>query len=294
MARKRMFSVSGINIRVHKRGHAAENYRQMWKLFWKQRRSITHANTALMIGDIRFEDENNPEAPIYGYLYRFLDIGKDETWFDIEQHKKADEKDVNQVSIPAKLKASLKEIPYFFDVKKHKLYFVRSEMETGVSPWMVLKLIQRLGQDQIVIKELGNVDATILTDQSKLEELYSWQVIKTLDVTIERPNPLDFDDEVEVFKRMKARGISEEKFGYKKAPEAETITPDKEMKAIVTIGADNGSVHAKGIEFDGKPAEISSKDIPRIERTQYNHNISTLMDSFKAFVFQGFKNLHND
>ncbi|CAM8751179.1 DUF4747 domain-containing protein [Burkholderia pseudomallei] len=294
MARKRMFSVSGINIRVHKKGHSAENYSDLWKLFWAQRVSVRHANTALMIGDVRFEDEENPESPIYGYLYRFLDIGKDEPWFDIEQHKQADPKDVNQISIPEKLKASLKEIPYFFDVKKHKLYFVRSEMTTGVSPWMVLKLIQHLGKAQVVVNRLGKVDATILTDQSRLEELYGWQVIKTIEVSIERPNPTDYDDEQEVFRRMAARGVSEEKFGYKKAPEADTIVPDDEIKAIVAIGADNGAVHAKGIEATGKPVEISSKDIPRIERAQYNQNTTTLMESFKDFVSQGFKRFRND
>jgi hypothetical protein len=294
MARKRMFSVSGINIRVHKKGHAAQNYNQLWRTFWEQKRSVAHANTALMIGDIRFEAEGDPESSVYGYLYRFLEIRKDEDWFDIDKHKKADPNDVNKVQIPAQLKASLKEIPYFFDVKNHKLYFVRKEMETGVSPWMVLRLIQHLSADKVVLEEFGKVDATILTDQSRLEELYSWQVIKSLDITIERPNPVDYDDEIEVFKRMKERGVSEEKFGYRKAPEADTIDPDKEMRAIVKIGADNGSVNAKGIEVHGKPVEISSKDIPRIERRQYNHNTSTLMDSFKAFVSEGFKKFRND
>ncbi|MGS0624354.1 DUF4747 family protein [Ralstonia sp. VS2407] len=285
--------MSGINIRVHKAGHDVKNYVELWRAFWNQRQSITHANTALMIGDIRFENEDDPESPIYGYLYRFLDIGKDEPWFDIERHKQADPRDVNQIIIPEKLKASLKEIPYFFDVKKHKLYFIRKEMETGVSPWMVLKLIQRLGAAQIVIDRFGRVDATILTDQSKLEELYEWQVIKTIEVSIERPNPTDYDDEQEVFRRMKARGVSEEKFGFKKAPDADTIVPDEQMKAIVTVGADNGAVQAKGIEASGKPVEISSKDIPRLERTQYDQNTTTLMDSFKAFVREGFKRLRN-
>ncbi|MCL9850644.1 DUF4747 family protein (plasmid) [Ralstonia solanacearum P673] len=294
MARKRHFSVSGINIRVHGRGHYSRNYVELWKMFWGQRKYVIHANTALMIGDVRFEDESNPESPIYGYLYRFLDIGRDEPWFDIEQHKQADPGDVSQIKIPEKLKASLKEIPYFFDVKKHKLYFVRKEMETGVSPWMVLKLIQRLGEARIVVEKFGKVDATILTDQSRLEELYRWQVIKTLEISIERPNPTDYDDEQEVFRRMKARGVSEEKFGYKKAPDAETIVPDDEMKAIVTVGADNGVVRAKGIELTGRPVELSSKDIPRIERSQYDHNTTTLMDSFKSFVYQGFKRFMNE
>lgn len=294
MARKRLFSVSGINIRVHKRGHGPEHYRDLWRMFWAQRQSIMHANTALMIGDIRFENEEDPESPIYGYLYRFLDIGRDEPWFDIEQHKQADPRDVSQITIPSKLKASLREIPYFFDVKKHKLYFIRNEKDTGISPWMVLKLIRRLGEAQLVIEKLGRVDATILTDQSKLEQLYSWQVIKTLEVTIERPNPTDYDDEREVFRRMQERGVSEERISFKKSPEADTIVPDDQMRGMIAIGADNGKVHAKGIEVTGKPAEISSTDIPRIERSQYDHNTTTLMDAFKAFVSNGFKRILND
>jgi hypothetical protein len=294
MARKRGYSVSGINIRVHKRDHSPKNYSQMWKIFAAQRRSVLHANTALMIGDIRLQDENDPESPIYGYLYRFLDIKREDPWFDIESHKQADQKDVNRVLIPENLKAALKEIPYYFDVKEHKLYFVRSEMQTGVSPWMVLKLIQSLGSADEVVKTFGKVDATVLTDQSKLEEIYKWQVIKTLEVSIERPNPTDFDDEQEVFRRMKERGVSEETFGYKKAPEADSIVPDDEIKAIVAVGADNGKVYAKGIEVTGKPAEISSKDIPRIERSEYDHNTTTLMDAFKGFVSRGFKRIFNE
>lgn len=158
MARERHIRIGGINIRVHSK-HAPSEYVDMWMAMHRLRRPRTRGATATMIGEARRRDDN-PDAPIYGYFYRFVDIDPDDPWFDIEQHKKAAEDDVAQVKIPKKLKPNLKEYPYVFDIVKHRLYFKTGGHDGGVSPGIVASLLEHLAAAPRIVERFGEIDVT--------------------------------------------------------------------------------------------------------------------------------------
>ena len=122
MAKFRTIKAAGINVRLHTK-HDPSEYKRLWEMLYRQKYTKTRGYTALMIGDMRHLNNEDESSPIVGYFYRFVNIDPSDPWFDIESQKKAKPGDVAQVVIPKNLKPSLMEIPYVFDLKKHKLYF---------------------------------------------------------------------------------------------------------------------------------------------------------------------------
>jgi hypothetical protein len=284
MRNTRAFDVCGLNIRVHSE-HKPTEYVALWTQLAETRQFVTHANTALMIGDVRYEDDSNPASRLYGYFYRFLDVDMDHPWFNIERHKKASEREVAGVSIPVELKPGLVEIPYMFDVVAHKLYFVAHETQADLSPRMVKKLLTALCSADDVVERFGTVDLTVVTDKGKVAELLKWPVIRTLTIELERPNPTDEEDEEYFYEKLAARRLASQTIIYKKAPEEITIVPDEEMKRLARVAANNGVVTVSGKNPQQESAKASSKEYPLALKGSYNPAQQSLMDALKSLVY---------
>lgn len=237
-----------------------------------------------MIGSQRLVSKDDPEQGIFGYFYRFVNIDPTDPWFDIERHEVADKADVAQVRIPAKLKPNLEEIPYLFDIKKHRLFFKSGGTGAAVSPGIVLALIEHLAQLPRITKRFGDVDATIITEQGTLKQLLSWPVLKTISVTLKRPNPTEFDDDVEFYERLERRGLKLEEHKFVKAPEAETITPDEEMLAMFKRAIDDGTYTQRGLDEDGELKTASASEYPMKESFSYDPDHELESDMFINFA----------
>lgn len=283
MRTSRNFDVCGINIRVHTKHEPAE-YVQLWERLHAQRKYVAHANTALMIGDLRYENLDDKNAGISGFFYRFLDVDTEHPWFNIERHKKASENEVEKVVIPVELKPGLVEVPYFFDVRSHKLYFVAHETQADLSPKMVERLLSRLCAIEEIAERFGRVDLNIVTDKAKVEELLNWPVIRTLTIELDRPNPTDEEDEEYFYQRMHERRIASQVITYKKAPEEVTIVPDEEMKLLARVAANNGVVTVSGKNRKQESGKASSKSFPLAMKGSYNPSQQSLMDALKGLI----------
>lgn len=283
MGRQKHFDVSGINIRVHTK-HEAQEYVNLWEALLKTRSYVVHANTALMIGDVRYEDKKNPEALISGNFYRFLEVDLDNPWFNIDKHKKATDEDVVQVNIPVELKPNLTEIPYVFNPKNHCLYFISKAAGTAASPRMVNKLLTTLCNSEKIFDQFKKVDLTILTDKGKVDEMLNWPEIRNLTIKIERPNPVDHDDERLIFERLQNRRVESETRIYKKASGETSIIPDQEMKDLAHIAANNGIVEVTGKNPMRSPDKATSSNFPLKIKGIYDSKLQPLLDALKAVI----------
>ncbi|WP_353191069.1 DUF4747 family protein [Pandoraea pnomenusa] len=283
MGRSRQFSASGINVRVHTQHHWSE-YVSLWNSLHALKRPITHGPTALMIGDVKEVNDGSPEDGLYGYLYRFLNIDPNDPWFNIVAHKKATDKEVEEVSIPPALKPNLKEIPYFFDVKKHRFYFIRKEKDGGVAPASVHRLFEKLTAAKSVKDRFQKVDITVLTEVGAVEAMLKWPVISSLTIHVERPNPNDEEDDEAVFRRLRRRNVVSETHVYKKAPGASSVTPDADMNREAKVAANNGEVIVKGKNPQFQRDSASSTEFPMHINGQYDPNIQTLWQALISTV----------
>lgn len=283
MGRKINFDVSGVNIRVHT-VHEPLEYVALWEAMNKTRSYIVHANNALMIGDLRYADKDDPHGLILGNFYRFLEVDLENPWFDIDKHKKAAEEDVDKVKIPVALKPNLTEIPYVFNPKTHQLYFVSKSSLASASPHLVHKLLSAICQKREISDKFNKVDLTILTDKGKVEEMLNWPEIRNLSIKIERPNPVDQDDERAVYDRLRARRLESETTIYKKASGESSIIPDEEMKARARIAANNGLVEVSGKNLQRVSDKASSSDFPLKLKGIYDSKLQPLLDALKAVI----------
>ena len=287
MAKKRSFEIGGINLRVHKRHHF-EEYIELWRLMYRNRHTALYGNTAMMIGEARLLDKDDPNQIIVGEFYKFLNIDPDEPWFDIKKKKPADDEDAQKVSIPDYLKPNLKFVPYVFLPKKHRLYFISKSSDGGMAPSTVLKMLEKLTLRRGVEERFGRVDMTILTDRKAVEDLFAWKVIKTLEIFIERPNALEDEDEEDVLERLERLNAGSERIVLKKAPEAETLVPDERLKSLSGIAADHGEVIVSGKNANGVRDRASSKNFPMHAKGSYEPGVESRLQAIISFVMNRF------
>ncbi len=278
MGKERTLHVSGLNIRVHTK-HAADEYAALWKALHRLRLPTTRGVNAIMIGSVSSLNEA-PDSPLIGSLYRFTNINPDDPWFDIDEHKEADANDIAEVRIPNKLKPNLKEYPYLFDIKKHKLLFKSGGHEGGISPLLVQKMLQNLSERPIIARRFGDVDLTVMTEQGVLERLLMWPEIRQIELVLERPNPTDFDDDQSFYDRLKRRSLKKEVITFVKANEEKTIRPDPEMLKMFRIAVNNGKYTQKGMNAEGVIESAASTKYPLKEPTSYDPDVITERDAF--------------
>lgn len=282
MGKERTLRVGGLNIRVHTK-HAADEYAALWKALHRLRLPTTRGVNALMIGSISSLSDAT-DSPLVGSLYRFTNINPNDPWFDIDEHKEADATDVAEVKIPGKLKPNLKEFPYLFDIKKHKLFFKSGGHEGGISPLLVQKMLQNLCERPNIVRRFGDVDLTVLTEQGVLARLLKWPEIRQIELVLERPNPTDFDDDQSFYDRLKRRGLKKEVTTFIKANEEKTITPDQEMLKMFEIAVNNGRYTQKGKNAEGVIETASSTNYPLEEASSYDPDVTTERDAFNELA----------
>lgn len=283
MARQRGFEVQCINIRVHTK-HEAVEYEALWKAVGRLRHPLKwRSGVALMIGESVKRQMNNAEG-FYGQFYQFLEIHEDDPWFDISKHKPAEAEDVAKVSIPSNLRANLQEIPYFFDINKHRLYFLARAGAQTLSAAAVHKLLEMLIDFRAVKERFGTVDLTIATEREAVEKLLDWPVVRRLTIKLERPNPTDYEDEQAVFDHLNAIGVKSEKREYQLADSRATIRPDKEMRQLAVVAADNGEVEVAGTDPNGVRRTANSQHFRWSMKRTYDQNRETLVEAFLRTV----------
>ncbi|WP_158072281.1 DUF4747 family protein [Achromobacter xylosoxidans] len=287
MTRTRTFDVGGINLKVHTR-HTASEYVELWRALYTMRGTVLWGPQAMMIGEAQRLNPDDPESPIFGHIYKFLNINPNDPWFDIQKRKPATDEDISQVSIPDFLKPNLRFVPYLFLPKKHRLYLI-TKAGAGVSDAMAAstagRMLEKLTERERIVKRFGKVEINVLKNKKAVEDLLEWPVIKRLEIFIERPNALEDEDEQAILDRLEGMRAESQQVVYKKATGVKTLVPDQRLKTLARAAADNGVVKVIGRNKQGVKDEASSKQFPLHETTTYEPSKMTLTDAFKAFVF---------
>lgn len=265
-------------MRVHTK-HAPEEYAALWKSLHRLRLPTARGVNALMIGTV-VQLGNELDSPLAGSLYRFTNINPDDPWFDIEEHKEADANDIAEVKIPPKLKPNLKEFPYYFDIKRHRLFFKSGGHDGGVTPQMVRKMLENTTGRPTIARRYGEVDITVMTERGVIDRLLKWPEIRRIELILERPNPSDFDDDKSFYERLKRRGLKKEVTTFVKAKEEKTIIPDTEMRKMFEIAVNNGKYTQKGKNAEGVVETASSTRYPLQEATTYDPDFTTEREAF--------------
>lgn len=283
MARNRIIRASAINIRVHTR-HDPLEYEVLWKLLYGLKRPTVRGTSGFMIGDVRKVVGRHGQVRFAGHIYRFTNIDGTAPWFDINNHEEATEEDLARINIPENLRPNLAEVPYIFDTESHRLYFKSGGYGDSISPSLAMRMLKNLFGASKVVNRFGDVDATILVHSGALDSLLKWPEIRRIEVTIERPNPAEFDDEASYYEKLRARGLQREEVVYVKDRAARTIAPDDEMRRLFSIASNNGKYSQVGINMNGISDRASISNYPRIEAAEYDSDVQLEFEAFEALT----------
>lgn len=270
MAKDRTFRVSVMNIVIHP--HTAQKYADLWRMAYRSRKPVyLRGKFKGLIGSHHPINADNPLDGIQGEIYKFFDLDPDSPWFDLESAKKADQEDVNQIKIPAKLKPELVLFNYVFFPKVHKLiYESKTTAGKGLSPGSMESMLNNLFSNSRIQEEFGTVEVTAVPRRNSLQTLFKIHRLSSLMIDLRKPNADDFAKlERRFMKRledMKARQLRE----IVVAERGKHLEPDDEVKQLAEVAKSNGEVIAHGADVNGMPVVKSTKAMPMIEAVSYD------------------------
>ena len=254
--------ISGLNIVAQP--HSPEIYLKLCRALLALKKPISIRGTQyLMIGEMNRLSPDDPLDGLFGRFYRFDQIDPNAPWFNVEDHAKATDDDMAQVSIPAKLKPNLVMFDFVFFPKGHVLYLESKSGQKIISPSSVKKLIDALCSTTGIVKNFGKIETTVVPDKEQLEAILGLHRLAKLAIDVRRPNPDDLgeDEEDKVFGRFDRMGTRRMVEILTSEP-GESIKPDEDVKLMARVAARNGKVTAIGFSALGQRVEESTVNRP--------------------------------
>lgn len=211
-------------------------------------------------------DKTNPENGIEGELVRFMEISKDEPWFNVIRAEEATKDELGEIQIPNNLRPKMKRLRYFFLPKKHRLVFISGIKDQWISPNMAKRLIEDFLTQPPILNLYPSATVTIEQSHETLGEIFAIPNLRKLIVNLKKPNADDGDlTEQAILKELDEQNIGAVDNEYKADEKHEGIKPGKRIKLLSRLAVSNGFVQGEGRDEDGNNIKLRTEDKPLIE-----------------------------
>lgn len=269
MARRSRISVGALNIVTHP--HSAEIYA---KLFLDAFKAGKQTNRAIQLRGDQYGmvlscfiiDDKNPENGIEGEIVRFMEITKDEPWFNVARAKEATKEELGEIQIPRNLRPKMKRLRYFFAPKKHRLVFINSIKDQSISPRMAKRLVEDFLNQASILENHPSAAVTVEQSREVLDQIFAIHNLRKLTVNLKKPNADEGDlTEQAILKELDEQNIGAVDNEYKADEKHEGIKPGKRIKLLSQLAASNGFVEAEGRDAEGKKIAFHTEDKPLLE-----------------------------
>lgn len=277
MGRKRSLETGALNIRVHPHD-VGDEYARLIRTAFELKRPISIRGDRYMV----LTSLSDPESDIFsGVISRFTDIDVNLPWLDLSSLAEADESHLSEINIPDDLRPNLTPFYFSFNAKKHKLVVETRSGNDSLSIRSALKFFDGLLNSPEVVREFGPASLTVVSSKESLEAIWTMHRLKSLEITILRPNPDVLDLERKILKQMEDENVHKKEERRKVVP-GKSIEPDESTKELAEVAATNGTVTAAGQHEDGGKATFSSESHPRLERVKYDPELTSPLQAFSA------------
>ena len=257
----RTIEVQALNVRIFP--HPEDSYRDLLQRIYRTRTPIkVYGNTFVAITSLNQRDKNFAR----GTISRFTNIESD-NWFDALEFEESED----GPSIPSHLFANHKSFRFIFDYKLHLFVFESYDGSDRLSWRFVDKYFRAMSENGSVIRGNDHMEVDLVKDQHSIDELFSFDRLSSINITINKPNPdLAHPDRRKKFRdRMEQIHVRQLKFNYA-APPSASISPDDEVREEAEVARTDGKIVTSGYEADGVKREKSSADFPMTERKRFD------------------------
>ena len=212
---------------------------------------------------------------VSGEIYRFIKLDASEPWFNTAKKEPATNEDVEAINIPSHLLPHLQRIPFVFNARKHKLWFVSRDQKNSFGPPIAVKFMDSLLQKTALKFDFPEVAVTSVPDSTSVGDILSLPRLEYLRIELVRPNP-DGGESAEArwLRRLEEQGTTKTKLELFHAKNV-TLEPNAETREMAEVAAINGSVYGRGRTADGLLIEDSTKKRPMLRHEFVNTETET-------------------
>lgn len=278
MPRQKTVYVQAINIRLH--DHKSADYILLLKKIINLKLAVNYrSKDFLMITHI--DDQKNDMNRMSGIISHFMEIDVNRDWLDLTTGDVANDRQLSQIIIPENLRPNLESFFFEFDSNLHLFTFQSYGQFGRLSAGAVHKFFEEALSNFAIVEEFGHSEVTIVADSSEIGQLFDFDRLTRITITIERPNSdLGSDDmERKILSEMEAehaRKVQREAV----AEPGRSLSPSEDTKALARVAARNGSVKTHGQEGN-LVKEKSTSDIPLREGEKFDPEVTDEKNAFK-------------
>ena len=278
MAKVRRITLAAINIAMHA-PHTTERYVELiQKAFRRRMIARMGALHGVMLGTLHRPVLDGREVLLPGELYRFVKLDPGQPWFNVERKEPATEQDVESINIPGHLLPHLQRIPFVFNARRHRLWYVSRDQANSLAPASAVRFLETLLQSTAMAHDFPDISITAVPEKTSVDEILNLPGLEYLRIELVRPNP----DTGENAEERWLRKLEEQKTTKAKLElihtRSHTLKPDAETREMASVAANNGIVYGRGRTANGLPVEDSTKNRP-LQRYEFvDTNIETTAD----------------
>ena len=156
------------------------------------------------------------------------------------------------------------------NTSNHRIYFQPYSSGKVFSDNSALTLFSKLADNLAIRQKYGDVQLTVVQSKEALDRIFSLPTIKSISITIQKPNADIFADDFE--EQIEAHLLQTHSKKVTISYEAEpggSVVPTAEIRTISSVALENGNVEVKGRDESGA-VSLSSNDHPKVIQDKYD------------------------
>lgn len=275
MAKKRTIEIRQLNIAMHQ-PHSPQRYVELFQKAYRMKFIHERGRAdGFMLGAVYDAESAISNDELKGEIYRFTNIDPNSPWFNTQTGKPADEEETERIEIPGHLHPNLDLMPFVFQPKSHRLWYVSKDRKASMGPQIAEAFFQALFDATCREHGFPPVEVTVVPDSGAIDDVFGIHRITQLTMVFKRPN--DDADEVErrLMELMQKRNVNRiEEVMTSQDPYG--IKPDEDLVDQAKAAANNGYVLSEGFNNNGLPVRESTVEKPALYTEKFDEEIETV------------------
>lgn len=284
MARRIKISAGVLNVRLHP--HTPERYAEFLNDIYALRQPVKLRGDRHGIISLLDRSELD-KGIITGIITTFLDIDFDGEWFSTANLQPASNEQISQVSIPADIHPNAASFYFQLNTSTHRIYFQTYSSGKVFSDNSALMLFSKLADNLAIRQKYGDIQLTVVQSKEALDRIFSLPTIKSISITIQKPNADifadDFEEQIEA--HLLQTNSKKVTISYEAEPGG-SVVPTAEIRTISAVALENGNVEVKGRDESGA-VSLSSNDHPKVIQDKYDPDTMSESQAFRRLVPPG-------
>lgn len=272
MARKRQLQFGAINITMPA-PHRPERYIELFHQAGELDKVVKlKGDWVGKLGTLRYESDTDGSGIVRGEFYKYIELDSTRDWFNVLKGKPADERELDQISIPEHLKPHFQYVPFVFFSKGHRLVMITRDKEDVISTAQAATILRGIFASAELLALFGKIDLVVEPSRDTLEKILGMPRLRTLEIVVTPPNPDDFEEfEHDLFEDMASQRASSYQLTLQEE-EGEGLAPSERVRKLARVAQSNGKVSGVG-GSRGKTVRLSTTEHPLVEKTHYDPDV---------------------